>query len=182
MKTLSAKILYRTAELASGSGRELYGVAVPYGAVAEINDYSGKYREKFAFGSFARSIEQRGSKIRLLTGHDHRRLPVGRATELREQPDGLYASFEVAPTAAGDELLTLVRDGYVGAFSIGFTPIAERWDGDVLVRTECSLREVSVVNEPAYSGAAIHGVRSESSLVIPRAAAERRLRLLEIER
>ncbi|MGV7258236.1 HK97 family phage prohead protease [Mycobacterium kansasii] len=171
-------ILYRTAQLESGTGRQLYGRAVPYGEVAEIADYAGQYKEKFAYGSFARSIEQRGSKIRLLTGHDHRRLPVGRATELREQPDGLYASFEVAPTQAGDELLTLVRDGYVSAFSIGFTPIAERWEGDVLVRTEASLREVSVVNEPAYAGAAIQGVRSES-LVIPRSIAEARLSLLD---
>ncbi|VBA60289.1 HK97 family phage prohead protease [Mycobacterium attenuatum] len=171
-------ILYRTAELEPGSGRELFGRAVPYDEVAEIHDFTGQYLEKFAFGSFARSIEQRGSKIRLLTGHDHRRLPVGRATELREQPDGLYASFEVAPTQAGDELLTLVRGGYVGAFSIGFTPIKEHWSGKVLVRTEASLREISVVNEPAYIGATIAGTRSES-LVISRSLAQARLDLLE---
>jgi uncharacterized protein len=63
--------------------------------------------------------------------------------------------------------------------SIGFRGIRERRDGDVRVRTEVALIEVSLVGMPAYEGALVGGVRSQS-LVIPRAVAERRLRLLEL--
>ena len=121
-----------------------------------------------------------GTKFRLLVGHDTRKLPVGRAVELREESDGLHAAFEVSDTSLGNDLLTLVRDGIADSFSIGFTPVRERWDASVRIHVESMLREVSAVTFPAYEGAVIAGVRSSQSLVIPRAVAERRLRLLDL--
>ncbi|WP_324667187.1 Prophage protease [Mycobacterium canetti] len=187
-----SETLFRTASLGCGpgSGRELFGVAVPYNQTAEVSDATGGgYLERFAPGCFARSITQRGHKVRLLTGHDHRRLPVGKAVELVERPDGLHVSFKVAETPSGDEVLTLVRDGLVDSFSVGFQPIAHHWEDGTLVRTEAALREVSVVCEPAYAGAVIEGVRqnilggsrfrAESSELVPRSLAEARLALLD---
>ncbi|WP_433626768.1 HK97 family phage prohead protease [Nocardia sp. CA-120079] len=171
-------ILYRSASLSSGNGRTVHGIAVPFGQVAEIFEDGRTYQERFQQGAFARSIRERGSKVKLLTNHDARRLPVGRAVELEERPDGLHASFEVAQTRDGDDALELVRSGTVDAFSVGFRGLRHRMDGDVVVRTEASLWEVSLVAFPAYPGAAVAGVRSQ--LVISRAIAERRLRLLDL--
>jgi phage head maturation protease len=109
---------------ADTSGRTVYGIVVPFNQRAEIEDFSGSYTEMFIRGSFSRSIEQRGSKIKLFGEHDRRRFPVGRATSLVD------------------------------------------------------LREVSLVGMPAYTGAQIAGVRSE--FFIPRAVAERRLRLINL--
>jgi len=178
------RTLFRSSAIDAVDGRTIYGVAVPYEQVTEITerDERGRtvsFREKFVLGSFARSIRERGHKVRLLIGHEARKLPVGHATELREEPDGLHAEFRVADTADGNDLLTLVRDGVVDSFSIGFTPIRERWDGDVRIHTEAGLREVSAVNWPAYTGAAIAGVRSRQSLIIPRSVAQARLALLD---
>lgn len=180
-----SKVLYRTAELAAIEGRTIHGLAVPYDQLTEIRelDHGGKvveYREKFTFGSLARSIQERGHKVKLLVGHDTRKLPVGRAVELREERDGLHAAFEVSDTSLGNDLLTLVRDGIADSFSIGFTPVRERWEGGVRIHLEAMLREVSAVTFPAYPGALIAGVRS-TSVIIPRDLAERRLRLLELE-
>ena len=160
-------ILFRNAELTHGSGRTVHGVAVPYGQVAEVSDGGGRpYRERFEFGAFDRSIRERGNKVRLFTGHDTRRLPIGRAVELREQRDGLHAAFEIAATRDGDDALELVRSGTVDSFSIGFRGIRDHMDGDVVVRTEASLWEVSLVGMPSYAGAAVAGVRSQ--FIIPR--------------
>jgi HK97 family phage prohead protease len=175
---MTNQILYRTAELASGSGRQIFGRAVPYGETVTIHEGSYEYRERFALGAFDRSIRERGHKVRLMTQHDHRRLPVGRAVELREESDGLHAAFEVAKTTDGDDLLELVRSGLVDAFSIGFSPIRDSRDGDVVTRVEAALREVSAVTDPAYPGAAIGGVRSR--LVIPCDVAARRLHALDL--
>ena len=172
-----SNILFRNAELTPGTGRTVHGVAVPYGQVAEVNDGGRPYRERFEFGAFGRSIAERGHKVRLLTQHDHRKLPVGRALELREERDGLYASFEVARTSDGDDLLELVRSGLVDSFSVGFSPVRDRRDGDIVTRVEASLREVSAVSEPAYPGAAIAGVRSQ--LIIPRGLAEAQLLVMD---
>lgn len=173
-------LIYRSADLAPGTGRTVFGVVVPYGQVADVSDGGRPYRERFERGAFDRSIRERGAKVRLFDSHNTRRLPIGRAVELREQSDGLHAAFEIAATRDGDDALELVRSGTVDSFSVGFRGIRERWDGDVLVRTEAALMEVSLVGLPAYAGAAIAGVRSDSQLVIPRAVAERRLQLLDL--
>jgi HK97 family phage prohead protease len=183
------KIIYRSAQFEGVEGRTIHGLAVPYNDRALIHDwdYTAKreltYYEEFRLGSFARSISERAHKVRLMVQHDHRRLPIGRASELREEPDGLHASFDVARTSDGDDVLELVREGVVDSFSIGFRPIRERWENDnkLRIHLEASLSEVSVVANPAYEGAKIAGVRGQVP-VISRAAAERRLRLLDLER
>lgn len=159
-----ADLLIRTTELsvrATPSERILYGTVLPYGEVAEVDDGRGRYRERFEFGAFAKSIRERGHKVRLLVQHDHRgRLPIGKAELLEERPDGLYGEFRVANTTAGTEALTLAAEGIV-SFSAGFRGIGQRRDKDgTVVRTEAALHEASIVGSPAYAGAVVAGVRS----------------------
>lgn len=144
----------------SSEGRTVFGTVVPYGKVAEVNDGAGPYREMFAPGAFARSIAQRADKVKLLTNHDGRKLPVGRATLLEERDDGLYGEFLVSRNAS--HLLDDVSDRIVDSFSVGFRGIAAKKTDGVVVRTEAALREVSLVGFPAYADARIGGVRSES--------------------
>ena len=165
-------ILFRNAELTPGSGRTVFGVVVPYGRVAEVSDGGGRpYKERFEFGSFDRSVRERGHKIRLFGNHQTRQFPVGKAVELIEQRDGLHAAFDIAATRDGDDALELVRSGTVDSFSVGFTGVREHMDNGAVVRTECSIREVSLTAMPAYSDALISGVRSPQPLVIPRSLA-----------
>lgn len=139
-----SSILFRTAELRPGEGRTVYGVIVPYGEVTTVRDLDGEFREMFAPGAFRRSIAERGHKVKLLVSHDARtRYPVGRAVELREEPHGLFGAFELANTPDGDEALANVKAGVVDAFSVGFRPIRDRREGDVIVRVEAALLERS---------------------------------------
>ncbi len=139
-------------------GRTIAGLAVPFDEVAVV----AGYRERFARGAFARTIEERGpGRVKLLAQHDRDRLPVGRATLLREDTAGLYAELTVAKTAAGDEVLELVRDGTLDGLSIGFRPIRDRWDAErsEVERLEVALLEVSAVAFPAYDSARVVAVR-----------------------
>lgn len=179
---MNHEIKFRTAELTRGTGRTIFGIAVPYDQVTQIDEFGYKFLERFEFGAFSKSISERGHKVKLLTSHNARALAIGRAVDLVEKPNGLHASFEVAETRDGDEALELVRSGTVDSFSVGFSLMRERVDdGDVHTVTEAILREVSLVNFPAYEGAVVGGVRSAAhSLVIPRSVAQRRLRLLDL--
>ena len=173
---MAGEILFRaTPDLSvrsDGDGRTIFGTIVPYGQVADVDDGRGPYREAFEPGAFARSIADRAAKVRLFINHaTHTRLPIGRATHLEEHADGLHGAFSVSATRDGDEALTLVRDGVVDAFSVGFRPIRERSDGGVIRRTEAALREVSLVSMPAYAGALVGGVRSVPHLSIEAATA-----------
>lgn len=172
-------ILFRTADLEPGSGRTVHGLAVPYGQVAVVSDGGRPYREAFEYGSFKRTIAERGHKVKLFGNHETRVFPIGKAVDLREERDGLHASFEIAATRYAEDILELVRSGTVDSFSVGFTPVRERRDGNVIVRTEVALREVSLTAMPAYTGATVAGIRSEVSLCIPRSVAEARQALLD---
>jgi HK97 family phage prohead protease len=173
--------LIRTSSLlrADGEGRTVHGVAVPFGEVATVNDGFGEYQERFEFGAFKRTIQNRGHKVRLFAVHSAaRKLPIGKATELVEHPDGLHAAFMIAETRDGDDALELVRSGIVDSFSISFRPMRDRKDKAITVRTEVALIEVSLVGVPAYIGAAVAGVRSASSSPVSVDVARRRLDLL----
>ncbi len=143
------------------AGRTLYGTVVPYGEVATVDDGFGPYEERFAPGAFSRSLEQRGSKIKLFTQHDRSRLPVGQLADYDETDRGLDASFFIPEHGAGNDVLALVKEGIVDSFSVGFRGLESHEDDGVTVRTEAALGEVSVVHAPAYSGAAMAGVRSQ---------------------
>lgn len=155
---------------AAGDGRTVHGIAVPYDVPAEIFEWGHTYRESFAHGAFARTIAERGDRVKFLSQHDSTK-PLGRATSLREDARGLYAEFRVSKTPLGDETLELIRDGALDSFSIGFLPVqpAADYHGAEVRRTEVKLREVSAVTFPAYEGALVAGVRSLDDGTISRA-------------
>lgn len=164
-------------------GRTVFGLVVPYGVSATVSDGGRPYVERFERGAFARSIAERGSKVKLLVNHDKRSLPIGRAVSLREDSAGLVGEFKISKTPDGDAALELVRDGVVDSFSVGFVPITDRQDRDgTVVRTEAAIREASLVAFPAYESALIAGVRHEGEPVpFHRNLAAARLELLRAQ-
>lgn len=153
----AAEIVVRDAD---GDGRTLYGRIMPYGEVVTVDDGWGPYQERFAPGAFARSIAERGEKVRLFTQHNRAMLPVGKAVEFNDGPDGLDAAFRLFDGPSADDALAVVRGGGAGGFSVGFRAIAQEQDGDVTVRTEAALSETSIVTDPAYPSAQFAGIRS----------------------
>ena len=148
-----------------GDGRTVVGIAVPFDAPTPIRDASGSYTELFRRGAFAKTISERGDRVKFLAQHDRRAMPLGRATLLREDAAGLYAEFRVSQTRDGDDALALIRDGALDALSIGFRPVKDVWNSDrsMVERTEARLDEVSAVSFPAYDGALIAGVRTAAT-------------------
>lgn len=144
-----------------GDGRTVVGIAVPFGTATTITDATGTYAESFERGAFSRTIAERGDRVKFLAHHNAQALPLGRATELREDPAGLVAAFRVSETVAGDEVLALIRDGALDALSVGFAPVRDRWAADrsTVERLEVKLFEVSAVAFPAYESATILAVR-----------------------
>ena len=158
---------------ASGDGRTIAGIVVPYERVARVSDGGPSYDEMFRRGAFAKTIRERGDRVKLLSQHNSRTNPLGRAVELREDNAGLYGEFRVSKTQAGDEALELVRDGALDSFSVGFAPVNHVTEGGVKVRTEVKLREASLVTFPAYEDAMITGVRSTLDALANMTAEER---------
>jgi HK97 family phage prohead protease len=144
-----------------GTGRTVYGIAVPYNAPTRINAH---LTEVFVRGAFAHQVGRPG---RVKFAREHMPLGgelIGAATLLREDTHGLYGEFRIAATPKGNETLELIRAGALDELSIGFieVPGQNRKMGNGLVeRHRADLREVAVVMEGAYGQlAAAAGVRS----------------------
>jgi HK97 family phage prohead protease len=159
-----------------GDGRTVSGIAVPFNQPAQV----GRFTETFARGSFGRTIAERGpERVKFFAQHGHQvgKLPIGRATMLREDSAGLYAELRVSETRDGDEALALIRDGALDSFSIGFKPVDDEWNQyrSAVTRREVALFEVSAVSMPVYETALIEAVRSDDvlSLADARALLER---------
>ena len=148
-------------------GRTVFGIVMPYNVEATVDDGDGPYIEVFRYGAFAKSISERGDRIKLVVNHDKsNRLPIGVSSNFKEDRAGLRGEFRVSATKEGDETLTLIRDGVADSFSAGFIPVIpsarDRIPASRMVeRTEAKLDHVAVVGFPAYSGARIAGVRSQ---------------------
>lgn len=135
---------------------------VAWGEVAE-NTPEG-IRETFARGAF------RGTEPgRVVLEHaQHGGAIVGAAEAVQERDDGAYATFRVARTPAGDELLELASPGPAGEppilrdASVVFRPRRSviRADG-VFERRAVDLVRVAVLPRGAYPSAQVLAVRSE---------------------
>jgi HK97 family phage prohead protease/HK97 family phage major capsid protein len=131
--------------------RTITGLAVPYNQDANIG---GAYIERFAPGAIEDVTD-----VKLFYGHE---TPIGVVMAGRSTEDGFEITAKVSETSLGNDVLTLMRDGALNKFSVGFVPVEQTRDGQTITRTKVSLKEVSVVPFPAYAGANITEVREES--------------------
>jgi HK97 family phage prohead protease len=139
------------ARLSETEERTVVGLAVPYGQ--EI-DLTGNTKERFEAGAI-RTIED----VKLFYGHEE---PIGKVVEGRDTEAGFEIVAKISDTPRGNEIYTLLQDDVLNRFSVGFYPVKDRKEGQTIVREEVTLLEVSVVPFPAFSGAKITEVRSES--------------------
>ena len=99
----------------------------------------------------------------LLFNHDHNK-PIGRATGLEVTKNGLEISGRISKAAG--EIKDLVKDGVLGAFSVGFRVK----DADYMTETDgykikdAELFEVSVVSVPCNQGATFSLAKSFDSI------------------
>jgi HK97 family phage prohead protease len=73
--------------------------------------------------AFERDLDSYFLNPILLLFHGHKTLPVGKCLDIRITPENVWAKFEIAPTETGNEVLTLVKGGFLRGFSAGFVPI-----------------------------------------------------------
>jgi HK97 family phage prohead protease len=111
-----------------------------------------------------------GSRVRFLYAHDASQV-LGRALELREDERGLFGRFAISKTRLGQDVHTLLSDGSLDSFSIGFIPRDFEHDEKAGVRNlkQVELLEVSVVALPMQPHAVVTAVKELAGLPIEEA-------------
>jgi len=111
-------------------------------------------------GAFKTSLAS-GTKVRFLYGHNHQAV-LGAPIELKEDERGLHGRFRISKTRLGDEVHTLLKDGALDSFSIGYLARDFRFDEQKNLRhlDAVDLLEVSVVAVPMAPRALVTAVKA----------------------
>jgi hypothetical protein len=139
-------------------------------------------------GAFTKSLTG-GRPVRFLYSHDPSQV-LGTVQELKEDERGLFGRFKISQTALGKDVHTLLKDGALDSFSIGYLPSEFEHDRKAGVRklTEVELLEVSVVAMPMNPAAVVTGVKALDGVALQQAMsayvadAEARKRAEAVER
>ena len=146
---------------ATVEGRQLVGLAAPYGSEAKIADF----RETIAPGAFTRTLAE-NRDILALADHDPARV-LGRTKsgtlQLREDERGLRFELQVPDTSTGRDLRALAERGDLGGVSMGFIATRDSWDGDLRTLHEVELHEVSIVQAHAAYPTTTVSLRSRNA-------------------
>ena len=99
----------------------------------------------------------------ILFNHDYDR-PIGRATGMKAGPNGLELECKISKNAPGN-VAELVKDGVLGAFSVGFKVKDADYikETDGLMIKDAELFEVSVVSVPCNQSATFSLAKSFDS-------------------
>jgi hypothetical protein len=139
--------------------RVVEGIAVPWGETSFVaGDPAG---ERFLPGSLTRSVRQRGTRLKLFRNHDHS-TAIGRVEKLdARHPDGLWSSWRIFNTPAGDAALVEIAEGALDAFSIGFRAVkVRRGEDGAREVVEADVHETSLAPLGAYDGARVLALRT----------------------
>lgn len=166
---------------AAGDAWEVAGYASTFGNT----DLGGDVVHK---GAFADTLAG-GQKVRFLYSHDPSQV-LGTVLDLKEDEAGLFGRFRISQTALGRDVHTLLKDGALDSFSIGYIPRDFDLDEKAGVRrlTDVELLEVSVVAMPMNPQALVTGVKALDGMAIRQALetyitdAEARKRAEAVER
>jgi HK97 family phage prohead protease len=139
---------------------------VSYGQRAQIDH---DLFEEFTRGAFASAVSA-PHRVKVSNQQHDMKVTIGKATEIREEGDAVYARLHIADTAAGRDVMTLLREEILDELSIEFLPqkrymkVEKLPEGGLLVRHERAvLKGVSPVAHGAYGrGSRVLAVRAQT--------------------
>jgi HK97 family phage prohead protease len=130
--------------------REVAGIAVPYDTMN-----NGEM--------FARDSVTLDPEAKLMWQHDQRE-PIGKITEGRHTEAGFEIRATISETQRGLDAITLLDDGVINKFSVGFVMRDSKMDDQRnRIVTDAFVREVSLVSFPWYSDATVTEVREDDT-------------------
>ena len=165
-----------------GDGRMVEAYAAVFGQEVPISDGDGRYLERIDPTAFNKTLADKGTRFSVLYNHgmtiygtpsDAGSMPIGTPLEVRADSRGLLTVTRYNKTPLGDATLEAIESGSLRAQSFAGAFVRSdrakprggfRADASgalpLVTRMEINLREYGPTPFPAYSEAAIMGVRS----------------------
>ena len=119
-----------------------------------VDDYNSTFKR----GAFKKTIQERGSRVKIFYDHEHL---IGSSVELREDDHGVFGKGQLnLDVEKAKEAYSFMKDGTLDGLSFGFRTIKEGFDAGIRVIKEVALYEFGPVTFPANDAALITGVRA----------------------
>ena len=93
-------------------------------------------------------------KIKMLMQHKADK-PIGRMQKFQKAEDGIYASFKISASMQGQDALVLAAEDLISGMSVGVEVIKSQQKKDYIYVTKAQLKEVSLVESPAFTEAQV---------------------------
>ena len=142
-------------ESADTERRVIAGKIVPYEVVG--NTSAGPV----VFAKDSIDIGDPG-KIKMLMQHKAD-MPIGRMQKFQKAEDGIYASFKISSSMSGQNALVLAQEQLIDGLSVGVEVSGSKQTKDYLYVTKATLKEVSLVETPAFAEANVTKVAASES-------------------
>ena len=167
-----------------GDGRTVEAYAAVFDLPAEIKDGQGNYIEVIDRAAFNRTINNNSHRVGVFYNHgmnlhgqpsDRGSVPIGTPLEIRADDKGLLTVTRYNETPLADEILEVIKTGGIAGYSFtgrlirsdpnrpprgGFGRDIRTGQLPTVRRHELGLAEYGPTPMPAYSQAAIVGVRA----------------------
>lgn len=103
-----------------------------------------------------------GDDVRLVLEHDTTK-PLGRATRITETKDGIEATFRIASTRLGDDVLVEAAEQLRDGFSVGVDVVQHRVEDGTLIVELADLDHIGLVTRPAIDSARVDRVAASEN-------------------
>lgn len=163
---IRANVDVRAADITDG--RTMTGYPIVFDTWTTINSWEGEFKERIAPGALKKTLRESGDKVKILFNHGMDPQigdkPLGRASVMRTDANGLYVEVPLSDTSYNQDLLALMRDGAIDGMSFRFSVVNEEWQTPKRglperTITELRLYELGPVTFPAYEATTV-GLRS----------------------
>lgn len=163
-----------------GDGRTVEAFAAAFNVRSEIRDQEGHYNEELAPGSFAKTIADKGTNFGVFYNHARTlagtpdgslSVPIGVPLEVSEVDNGVWTVTRYLDNPLADSVLDGIKQrairgqSFSGRFIKSQRTRAVRGALPTIRRTEVAMNEYGPTVFPAYSEAAIIGVRSVANFL-----------------
>lgn len=110
-------IIYKSHEIKSID--EDQGIIKGYASVFGNIDSDGDIMDK---GSFTKTLSENKQRVKFLWQH-RMDMPLGKVLDVKEDEIGVPFEAKISNTQLGEDAKTLIKDGVLNEFSVGFMPI-----------------------------------------------------------
>lgn len=125
-------------------------------------DFVDAYRSMFRKGSFTKTLQERGDRIKVKYNHE---TLIGKVLEAREDDVGLFVRGKLnLSVQAAKDVYSFLRDGTLDGLSFAFRSIKDHYEKGVRVFSEVALYEFGPVDDPASDAAVITSVRDDRAV------------------